>query len=80
MDTKLRGPTSSKIIMVAWYIFHRCILQSVPYMRTLKLRTFKDMNVCLHAQSYKQAHMSGTHCHMCASFTRGCAVEYFVVP
>ena len=35
------------------------------------------MNECLHVQSCKLAHMSGIHCHMGASWTRGCPFMYF---
>ena len=55
------------------------LIQLVPYIRTFKLRTFKDANVCSHVQSCKLVHVSGVHCHVRASFTNGCAFVYLTV-
>ena len=43
--------------------------QEVPYIRTFKLQTFEDVNMCLHVQSHKLVHMSGIYCHMWTSST-----------
>ena len=48
-------------------------VQWVPYLWTFKLQTFKDANVCSHAQSHKLVHMSGVHCYPCVSSMSGCA-------
>ena len=39
----------------------------------------KDVNVSSHSQSCKLVHGSGAHCHMCESFTSGCAFVYLTV-
>ena len=49
-------------------------LQWVSYIQTFKLRTFKEANVRSHIQSHKLVHVSGVHCHVRASSTRGCAI------
>ena len=54
-------------------------IQKVSYIRTFKLRTFKDENMHSHVQSCKLVHVSGIHCHMHASSTSGCAFVYFTV-
>ena len=54
-------------------------IQQVPYIRTFELWAFKDVNTCLHIQSRKLVHVSGVHCHMCASSTSGCAFVYFTI-
>ena len=46
----------------------------------LQVAAFKDVDVCLHAQSLELVHVSGVHCHACASSTSGCAFVYFAVP
>ena len=51
----------------------------VPYIRTFKLRTFKDADVRSHVQSCRLVDMSGIHCHVCASSTSVCAFVYFTV-
>ena len=43
------------------------------------MRTFKDANVRSHVQSHKSGHVSGVHCHVCASSTSGCAFAYITV-
>ena len=37
------------------------LLQEVCYIRTFKLRTFKDANLRPHVQSHKLVHASGVH-------------------
>ena len=37
------------------------LLQEVCYIRTFKLRTFKDANLSPHDQSCKLVHVSGVH-------------------
>ena len=37
------------------------------------------MKVSSHSQSRKLAHGSGAHCHLCESFTSGCAFVYLTV-
>ena len=37
------------------------------------------MNALAHVQSRKLVHVSGIHCHVCASSTSGCAFVYFTV-
>ena len=37
------------------------------------------MKVSSHSQSCKLAHGSGAHCHLCESFTSGCAFVYLTV-
>ena len=44
-----------------------------------KLSTFKDVNICLHVQLHKLAHMSGVHCYLSASSTSNCPFVYFTV-
>ena len=54
-------------------------IHKVSYIRTFKLRTFKDANVRLHVQSRKLVQVSGVHYQVCASSTNGCAFMYFTV-
>ena len=58
---------------------HLTLEIQVPYIRTFKLRTFKDANMCSHVQSHKLVHVSGVHCHTHASSISGCAFVYFTV-
>ena len=51
----------------------------VPYIRTLKSRTFEDANVHSHVKSRKSVHVYSVHCHMRASSTSGCAFVYCTV-
>ena len=57
--------------------FHHVRIQWVPYIGIFKLPTFKDSNLHSRFQSHKLVHVSGGHCHMCASSTSGCTFVHF---
>ena len=51
-----------------------------PTIWTLKLRTFKEANLCSNIQSCKLIRESGAHCHVLATSPSGCGIVYFTVP
>ena len=46
---------------------------------SLMFRTFKEANVRSHVQARKLVHVTGVHCHVCASSTSNCGFIYFTV-
>ena len=75
----LNYPQDTMLLASLFPLCQLSALQYVPYIRTFKLWTFKDVNVHSHVQSRKLVHMSGGLCHMCASSTSSCAFVYFTV-
>ena len=58
---------------------HNWVTACMPAIRTFKLRTFKEANVCLEMQCCKPIHVSGIHRHVLASSPSGCGFVYFTV-
>ena len=50
-----------------------------PLHTNLQVVSFKEANVCSHVQAHKLVHVSGVHCHVCASSTSNCGFIYFTV-
>ena len=59
--------------------FPTCCIRVTPLHTNRQVANFQSANVCSYDQPQKSVQVSGVHCHVCASSTRGCAFGYSTV-